>query len=290
MELLIKNKKIDMLRSFSFVFTRSVFKEIIEYQDFSRIDNLIEQYELGQKGVSTYQDVIRKMYRVIRNQYCCEYVYKNEFLTRILIQQYGTAKTVAFNEFKVPPSIVDIALFNGESKAFEIKTEYDTPKRLYGQIANYTNFFDKCYLIIPEALLTKYLDLIELNIGILLLSQSKSSIKIFEYRDASNNDSLSVELVMRVLHTQEYKNIIKSFFGEIPPVSCFEMFEQCQDLMKDIPTSILRTLILGEIKKRRNNTCYLKHFPNELRQIALSLNLNHEEMLILKKSLEKLVI
>lgn len=280
----------DMLRSFSLVFSRSVFKEILEYQDFSRLDSLIEQYNIHLETSITYGDIIRRIYRIIRKSYCCEYVYKNEFLTRMLIRHYGTSNTIAFNEFKIPPSIVDIALFNGESKAFEIKTEYDTPKRLDSQLDNYCKFFDKCYLIIPEDLLSKYLPIVADHIGILLMSHSKLSVNLFQYRDALNNEVLSPELVMRVLRTQEFKNIISHYYGALPNVSCFEMFDYCSNLIKHIPTEKLRLYVLNEIKSRRNSTPYIKQLPSELRQIALSLNLKSEEIVLLKETLNKPIL
>lgn len=287
-------KETDMLRSFSLVFSRSVFQEIIEYHDFSRLDSLIEQYSILLDTSTTYGDIIRRIYKTIRKSYCCEYVYKNEFLTQKLIRQYGTLNTIAFNEFRIPPSIVDIALFNGESKAFEIKTEYDTPKRLDVQLDNYCKFFDKCYIIIPEDLLSKYLPLVDDNIGILLMSHAKSSIHLFQYRDALNNEILNAEIVMRVLRTQEYKNIISHYYGDLPSVSCFEMFDYCSKLIKNIPTKELRLYVLKAIKSRKNSTPYIKQLPTELRQIALSLNLRSEEIRLLKETLNtpilKLVI
>lgn len=282
--------EIDMLRSFSLVFSRSVFKDIIDYNDFSRLDAIVEQYDIDNHSAVTYGDVIRKIYRAIRKKYCCEYVYKNEFITKILINHYGTSSTVVFNEFKIPPSIVDIALFNGESKAFEIKTEYDSPKRLSSQLENYSMFFDKCYLIVSEDLLDKYIHLIDEKIGVLLLSHTKTSVELTQYRDAHKNQDINIDLLMRVLHTQEYKNIIEAYYGAVPNVSCFKMFDCCFEMMRQIPLEVLRPLIIKEIKNRKNNTSLLRLSPVELRQIALSLNLKRDEIVVLKESLNRPIL
>lgn len=280
----------DMLRSYSLVFSRSVFKDILDYEDFSRVETIMEQYGLRKESFDTYGDVLRCFYRTIRKSYCCEYVYKNEFITRILINQYGTKNTVAFNEFKVPPAIVDIALFNGESKAFEIKTEYDTPKRLENQLSCYCKLFDKCYVIIPESLLDKYVKLVDEDMGIIILTHTKSVINLHQFRDAQNKEGLDPDLLMKVLRTQEYKNIISAYYGDIPNVSCFQLYDFCLDLIRQIPERILRPLVLKEFKSRKNNTCYLKYIPSEFRQVALSLNLNNEEICRLKDTLNKPLI
>ena len=41
--------EIDMLRSFSLVFSRSVFKDIINYNDFTRLNAIVEQYDIVQR-------------------------------------------------------------------------------------------------------------------------------------------------------------------------------------------------------------------------------------------------
>lgn len=118
--------EMERLRSYSSIFSRSVFSDIIEYDDYTRLNILLERYNNSQKHFQTYLDYIKYAYHTIARKYRCEYVYKNEIISKLLIRKYGTKNTIALNEFRVRNSIVDFALFNGESKAFEIKTEYDT--------------------------------------------------------------------------------------------------------------------------------------------------------------------
>ena len=200
-------------------FSRSVFSNLLLYNDFSRLDAIIRMHDTPNDRVVTYWDYIRYMYRAIKKNYRCEYVYKNEFLTRLLIKKYGTKHTIAINEFKVSRSIADIALFNGESKAFEIKTEYDTQKRLKSQIGNYEQLFDKCYVIIPENALSQYLKVVPNNIGIIILRPEKNSIILEEWREALYNDYINVDILMRSLRTQEYKNIVLNYYGKLPKVA-----------------------------------------------------------------------
>lgn len=108
----------ERLRSYSSVFSRGVVYGIIENDDYSRQNTVIERYDCNTKA-NTYYDYIKYIYKSIAKDYRCEYVYKNEIINNILLKQYGTESTVAINEFRVHNSIVDLALFNGESKAFE---------------------------------------------------------------------------------------------------------------------------------------------------------------------------
>lgn len=120
------NKHMVRLRDFSTAFSRSAFTDVLLFDDFSRFDWLRAQYRLRSK---TYAGLIRGAYAAISKDYRCEYVYKNE-LVNLLLRRYGTRSTVYFSEFRVGSSIADMVMFNGESKVFEIKTEYDSPRRL----------------------------------------------------------------------------------------------------------------------------------------------------------------
>lgn len=278
----------DKLRNYSSIFSRSAFTEILAYDDYACLDRLIERYGVS-KRILTYWDFLKFIYRYIRKYYRNEYVFKNEFLARLLIKDYGTRNTAAFSEFRVSNSIVDLALFNGESKAFEIKTEYDSPKRLEGQLQSYLGFFDKCYLIVPERLISQYSNF-DSQIGIIVLGESDGQIYLQECQPATENDILDVEVVMKSLRTEEYKNIIIEYFGDLPKVSCFSLFEVCEDLMKQIPQQTLRVLIRDEIKKRKSVTSDLRKIPYELRQICLSMKIDFETIKIKKALLQHTLI
>ena len=103
----------ERLRSYSSVFSRSVFSDIANFSDFSHLDWLISRYEESLKEDASYLDYLSYMYTTILKSYRCEYVYKNEIINQLLLRKYGTKHSVAFNEFRVGDSIVDIAIMNG---------------------------------------------------------------------------------------------------------------------------------------------------------------------------------
>jgi len=94
----------------------------------------------------------------------------------------------------------------------------------------------------------------------------------------SINNYIDINVLMRSIRTVEYKNIVKEYFGMLPKVSCFDMFENCQKLISKIPQKDLQVLFLNEIKKRKSNTSMLHSFPFEIRQMCLSMNLNQRHI------------
>ena len=278
------NMEADRLRSYSSAFSRSVFSNILSYSDFSPLDWLYgESGDKFQEGCS-YLDFLSYIYKTLTSSYRCEYVYKNEIINQLLLKKYGTKNTIAFNEFKVGDSIVDIAMMNGESKAFEIKTKLDTPRRLKKQMSDYRKIFNKCYVVVDVSECEYYANHLDEATGIVALSYKRGNIRLDEYRPAKRIEGIDSDVMMKCLRTCEYENIVREYFGELPDVPTYNLFEVCKDQISHIDSAILNCLFLQEIKKRKSPTGYLKDSPKILRQIILSLNLTpkNQETLISK--------
>lgn len=267
------------LRSYSGIFSSTSFFKLLQTGDLGFIKARIKQYDeqkYSQGTFTTYFEYIQHIYKEIEKKYRNEYFYKNSFINNLLLSQYGVKDTIALNEFKVGNSIADIVLFNGVSKAFEIKTELDSKKRLKSQITDYRKVFNECYIITDESLVTKYATEDE-NSGIIALKKSSRSVSLTEVRKAKFKDSIDPETTMRCLRTNEYKNIVKKYFGALPEMTSFTMFDICSNLIKQIPPKELSLLFVHEVKKRKSNTEYLKNFNKELRQLALAMNLDNKK-------------
>lgn len=258
------------------MFSRSVFTDVLKYGDCSAFDRMISLY--GGRSFSSYMDYLSYLYKEISKHYRCEYVYKNELIKKAIAKHFRHNDTVAFNEFRAGDSIVDIALFNGESRAFEIKTEYDSTKRLDKQLKDYSSIFQRCYVVVPSEEKDFYESYLSENVGIVLLSRDRGRIRLVEYRAAQKNESIDPHVLMSTLRTQEYKNIVQNYYGRVPDVSCFEMYKACEALLGGIPAERLASEFIGQVKRRKGLINELDQCPECLRQMCLSMNLKHEEV------------
>ena len=271
----------DRMRSYSSAFSRSLFTDIIKYGDCSRLDAIHDRYDGKRKKEKTYFSYLKYLYRQISINYRCEYVYKYE-LIELLIKKYAHSNTVIFNEFRMQKSIVDLAMFNGNSRAFEIKTEYDTTRRLIGQLVDYTRVFQLCYVVIPANMLETYEKDIPPYIGIVLMRESGGVLELDEARPAVENKNIDAGMMMKCLRTKEYENMVIEEFGKLPDVPYYEMYEACEEKLYDMPPDKLHQYFLKEIEKRKNNMCLLKKAPRELRQMYLQLGLSKGQIDILQ--------
>lgn len=281
---------LDKMRSYSSVFSSMSFHKLLQQDDYSFINSKIERYDLQKlgKNINTYYDYIKYIYREIRKQYKNEYVYKNTFINNLLLDKYGVKDTIAINEFRVGNSIADIVMFNGTSKAFEIKTELDSNKRLCSQLADYTKIFKECYIITHESLTEKYLQEGG-HIGVIELIDQSKSVRMKEVRIAKKNECIDSNTLIRAIRTSEYISIVKQYYGELPKMNSFNMFDICSELIQQIPKEQLHILFIEELKKRKTNTGIISTFNSELRQVCFAMNIDANLYQKLDCKLQKLI-
>ena len=275
------NYSVEQLHDYASLFSSQMCERALRFADVEELSAVFRKYDrskAGDKEISTW-DYLSGVYRVLKGQYRNEYVYKNELLNNLLLKQVGQSDTIILNEFSVGRSVADIAFFNGCSKAFEIKSELDSDKRLVTQLSDYKKVFEECYIVVPEEQLSRYKNLVDEATGIITLAHTdRGAISLNTERKASRNESVDADILMRSVRTDEYKWMVRQHFGQLPDVSCFEMFEACRKLLGSLDVDTLHRLFNAAVKRRKNRTHNLSTFSRGTRQMCLSLNLSAPKM------------
>jgi hypothetical protein len=218
---------------------------------------------------------LRKTYKVLEKHYPNEYILKNEFLNQWLKKELGNDNSIIFNEFRIGKVIADLAMFNGVSKVFEIKTILDKEYRLSNQIQEYKKIFNEVYIIIPKVHLSKYINY-DKAVGIITYETNSKKFKLIQ--KAEKNHEIDVNVLMEVLHTKEYNKITKAFYQELPNMNAFNQFIVCKELISKIPKEELNKMFLICMKERNINNLFFNKINSEFNQICLSLNLKQQEI------------
>lgn len=274
---------INQLRDFSSLFTRKEVKRWLK-EDFKSIDIKLERYNLIEKNKgNSYLKFLKETYKILEENYPNEYILKNEFLNKWLKSELGNKGSLIINEFRTGKAIADLAMFNGVSKAFEIKTILDKEYRLSNQLSEYKKIFNELYIIIPKIQITKYINYDD-SIGIISYD---SEVKEFELiRKAVKNEEINSNTLIEILHTKEYLEIVYNYYGFLPEMTVFTQYEICKNLLSKMPNDELNSSFLKIIKKRKVNNLFFNKVNNEFNQICLSLNLNDSEKKELIKKLK----
>jgi len=266
----------NQLRDYSSLFSRSEAQSWMR-NDFASIDYKIERYDghwLNSSGVS-YGDYLKHVYHVLEAYYQNEYVFKNAFLNEWLIKEIGQSNSKVFNEYRVGNAVADLAMFNGNSKVFEIKTVYDSVNRLALQLENYRKAFNQIFLVIPESRLSLYKKCDD-RVGLITFNVNQEQ-KFTLRREAVNNQEVNAETIMHILHTHEYKAIVKLYYGRLPEMDSFTQFQKCGELIKRIPNHELNKFFIEQMKNRNWENVLSSRYYKEFNQLSLALKLSKIE-------------
>jgi|26BtaG_2_1085354.scaffolds.fasta_scaffold03548_4 hypothetical protein len=265
---------INQLRDFSTFFTRSEVLRLLK-SDFESINTKLQRYDLiEKKRGSTYLKVLKEAYKNIQENYQNEYVLKNEFLNGFLVEEVFNENSVVFNELRLGNSIADLAIFNGISKVFEIKTILDKECRLSSQIETYKKIFNEIYIIVPEQQIEKYL---KFDNEVAIFSYNSNMNKFELVREVIRNEVIDIDVLMNILHSKEYLSIVYNRFGIIPELNAFNQFDECKKLISTIPYSELNEIFIKTMKSRKVHNSFFNKVNNEFNQVSLSLNLKEIE-------------
>lgn len=247
-----KSYTLDQLRDYSLLFSKSRLKRFALKKDSELLDFCISSYDsrvFDEK--KTYGAYYKYVYKVLLEHYANEYVYKNEFLNNYLFKKYRMRKMSLFSEFSIGSVIVDLALFNGESVGFEIKTELDSPKRLANQLYYYEKLFNKSYLIIPSIKKNEYESFFRGTNGIILYEGKSRSFELV--KESEVRVSPDPYTLMEVLLTKEYRSIVQSYYGKdvLKNSTDFTQFEDCRKLIAKIRPYDLNRMFVDAMKRRK---------------------------------------
>lgn len=232
---------------------------------------------------STYLDFLKHAYRIIEQHYRNEYVVKNSFLNQWLIKELGTCESRVYSEFRVGNSRADLAIFNGCSRAFEIKTEFDSDARLSLQLDNYRKAFNEIYLIVPEQKLNSYLKYDE-SVGIVSYGGTKNA-HFEKVRESRRNELIDHQTVMQIFHTKEYRKIVRAKFKVIPQMTSFNQYKICSNLVSSFSHSELNEVFVETMKRRPGEVKLSERNHREFNQLCLALGMSGENR---RRLIEKL--
>lgn len=264
-------------RIYASLFSRRVVAEVLagSYKSIDKIYNLFRDNEALER--KTYLDYFLYLYRSMMKHYRCEYVFKNEVINKILLRHFSNPNTVSFSEFRVNQSIADLVMFNGISRAYEIKTDYDSDKRLISQLTDYNKLFEKTYLVISAIGYNKYVNELPQTVGIITFEYKNGALVHRVIREAEKNTIIDIHTLMRSIRATEYKNIVKEIYGTLPNVSEFDMFEACENLLKVADNKKVRDTFMNVIKQRKTNTQSVGQFEKCFRQLGVATNMTLTE-------------
>lgn len=141
------------------------------------------------------------------NYYPNEICIKSSFIKQILM---SGKKHVTIFELPVGSSRADLCKINGESIAYEIKTDLDNFSRLQKQIDDYYKIFEKVFIICSDTNVENIQRLIPPKCGIYSYKQNRQkNYKFTLVRNASSGNEISSVDQLNLLRKSEFSSYFK---------------------------------------------------------------------------------
>lgn len=136
-----------------------------------------------------------------------EYVYKAALTHNVLLGRHSLRTAVMLTEFRVGGNKADVAILNGTSTVYEIKSERDSLKRLQGQVTAYRDVFANVNVICGENHLNAVLVEVPADVGLLVLTDD---FRITTVRKALNApERVNPVAIFESLQLVEVKEILR---------------------------------------------------------------------------------
>ncbi len=272
--------EVEALRLLTRIFTRSVFLSLVDSRILPAAVRALCRHGVvvaaDERPLWTFFD---DAWQALRRAYRTEYVYKTEIANRIVFGRHRPTTAALHVELPVGRSIVDAAVFNGTSTAYEIKTQFDSPRRLLSQTGDYLKVFDKVFVVTHPSQAMAYQEVVASSVGLLTLSE-KGQLSVI--RDAvSNRANIVPSSVFRCLRRAEYVSAIQGFTNERVADYPSGLIEaRCEEIFSTFTPSESHDIFVNAARSRTTNSqtvSFVSRLPQSLRVLGYSTPLSERQ-------------
>ncbi len=225
-------------------------------------------------SAQTLVGVYDQAYALLCKNYRNEYVIKNTIANNVLLGKHSLNTATMLSELRIGTNKADCVIINGSSTCYEIKTEFDSLKRLPEQLDAYTRSFDKTYVVAHKKHLNALYHQYERtpNFGII---ESTSTGRLSDKIKAPQNENFDTDLMFNTLRKDEYTNIAKTVIGELPEIPNTQTFRFCKEVFLSLPSHEANKLFKANLKHfRKNDHKFLNSLPKSMKNVEISYQIN----------------
>lgn len=214
--------------------------------------------------------VLDRAYDMLARNYRNEYFYKNEITKKILLGRHSLSTSRLLTEFWVGDVKADLAIFNGTSSVYEIKTDYDDFDRLKNQLEGYARIFDRIYVVTSESLARSVLDRLPPVVGLIVLTaRNRLSVR----RDAASNiQNIQTRAVFNALRMAEVRDVCATLGLKVEgPNSTWQ--EQAWACFKQLTPPEAHQMMVSVLRDRpihQRQLDFIETVPHSLKHLSIA--------------------
>lgn len=274
------------------LFSSGTYKAFAKRNWRTRFFNTLKEAKILRRNLRGYfvRDVYEAAYTALVAGYRCEYVYKNTLARKILLERHSFSEATLLGEFYAAGAKVDLAIVNGTSTAYEIKTAYDKLDRLPSQIDSYSKVFDEIYVVTDISTIESVEKIIPTHVGILELTQD-TNIRTHK-RALSNRNEVSSSSIFWSLRESEYKKIVYENLRVTLDLPNTERVAAYHKLFSSIDPQLAHQGMVSALRDRMLPSAQLELVnasPWSLKYLSLSKTLPNKDMTNIRLALDEVL-
>ena len=208
-------------------------------------------------GCATYHGFLHVLYQKLLQHYPVEYVIKNELIAWILSQSHeGYLATEQYSN----GSYADvIRITKDQSTVYEIKTKYDSDKRLRKQMKDYSQVFDHVILVTNEGHSFKFMKSVPDYVGVLTMNGAGQIS--FLRLPQNHDDTINKFCLHRALHAKERRDLKHDFFATCTPEQESYRHMYNEKFIEDFISTVEMSKIVKQHWSQRASIRHLRFLP-----------------------------
>jgi len=246
-------------------FSPSVFRALGQRSWTPALLQLEPMYEFARRHeLSSLGEAFDEAFDRLARSYRNEYVYKNTIVSKIVFGRHSPRTASALLELHAGTSIADVVVFNGTSTVYEIKTDLDSLTRLQSQMSQYSEHFERCYLVTSFARSSAVLDTVPPYVGVIGIRKNGA---LAEIRPATGGlDRLSARAMFGLLRRDEVLRILEHTLHYTTDVPIPQLWSRTRELFETLPIDVAHSHTVAELSQRsRQCPDIAKSMPESLR-------------------------
>lgn len=267
----------EQLAALSRLFSSGLIREMARKGRSSIFARLVTQAGIRQSlsASDRVRDVFDTAFALLKRQgYRHEYIYKAALTHNILLGIHGLKNASMLTEFRVRECKADVAILNGTSTVYEIKSERDSLSRLERQVAAYAKVFAKVYVVAAEEHVSSVLGSVPSYVGVMRLSKRYQISRLREALDQP--ERTRPDVIFNSIRTQEARLILLALGVQIPLIPNTELNGALRELFVRLKPREAHDGMVRVLRTTRNLlplSDLIAQLPYSLKTAALSVPL-----------------
>lgn len=207
------------------------------------------------------------------------YAYRAAIFDKVLLGRHTLRTATAVTELRTGDRKADVVLFNGTSRAYEIKTERDDLSRLPAQLAAFRRVFAEVVVLCDERLADDVLKLAPCDVGVEVLQRGRGSIRSIR-RPTPDVNRFEPLLALDSMTRSEAVAVLAMVNRPVPSVPNGRMYAVLREAFSTLPQADTHSAFVDVMKRSRSALAaapHLEHIPSGLAGAVLPLQLNRAQ-------------